>query len=104
MPMHTAFDSQTSKSTTIFMHHSRSAVRTARPGWQSVSSVAMTIIEARLSELRVRIRQEVDQGLLPSCQFAVGLDGDVVAHEAFGDATIDDRYVMFSATKAVVAG
>ena len=64
----------------------------------------MTMIEGRLAELRTRINQEIDQGLLPSCQFAVGLDGQVVAHESFGDATIDSRYVIFSATKGFIAG
>jgi CubicO group peptidase (beta-lactamase class C family) len=64
----------------------------------------VSIIDERMSDLRERISQEIDQGLLPSCQFAVGLDGDVIAHEAFGDATTDTRYVMFSATKGFVAG
>jgi CubicO group peptidase (beta-lactamase class C family) len=64
----------------------------------------VTIIEERLSDLRQRIRREIDDGVLPSCQFAVGLEGEVVAHEVFGDATLDTRYVMFSATKGFIAG
>jgi len=64
----------------------------------------MVIIASRLSELRERVGREVDAGLLPSCQFAVGLEGEVVAHEAFGDATNDTRYVIYSATKAFIAG
>ena len=57
----------------------------------------------KIEQLRARARREIDEGLLPSCQLAVALDGEVIHHEAFGDATTDDRYVMFSATKAVVA-
>lgn len=64
----------------------------------------MTIIEARVAELRERVSKEVDEGLLPSCQFAVGLEGEVVAHEAFGAATTDTRYVIYSSTKAFIAG
>src|SRR3954453_19391105 len=58
----------------------------------------------RLQALLDRARREIVAGLLPSCQLAVALDGEVVVNEAFGDATTDTRYVMFSATKAVTAG
>jgi CubicO group peptidase (beta-lactamase class C family) len=57
----------------------------------------------KLAALRARVRREVDEGLLPSCQFAVARHGRLAAFEAFGDATTDSRYVMFSATKAIVA-
>jgi CubicO group peptidase (beta-lactamase class C family) len=57
----------------------------------------------KLDALRTRVRQEVDAGLLPSCQFAVARHGKLAAFEAFGDATTDSRYIMFSATKALVA-
>lgn len=50
-----------------------------------------------------RARREVDEGLLPSCQLALALDGEVVVEEAFGDATVDSRFTIFSATKAFVA-
>lgn len=59
---------------------------------------------ARLETLRTRLRQEVDEEIVPSCQVAVGLDGEIVWHETFGDADDDTRYVIFSCTKAVVAG
>jgi CubicO group peptidase (beta-lactamase class C family) len=62
------------------------------------------IDEDRLDALRTRIRQEVDDGILPSCSYAIGLDGDVVVAESFGDATDATRYVVFSCTKAFVAG
>ena len=59
-----------------------------------------TAVDALLS----RARREVDEGLLPSAQVALAYEGELVAFETFGDATNDDRYVVFSATKAFVAG
>ena len=50
-----------------------------------------------------RARREVDEGLLPSCQFALARDGEVVVDVTMGDARPDDRYVIFSCTKAVTA-
>src|SRR5437764_12262805 len=58
----------------------------------------------KLDKLLTRARKEVDAGILPSCQVAVAQNGELVAFEAIGDATTDTRYVIFSATKAVVAG
>lgn len=65
--------------------------------------------EARIDEQAVeallhRARREVDDGLLPSAQVALALHGELVAFEAFGEATTDTRYVVYSATKAFVAG
>ena len=51
-----------------------------------------------------RARREVDEGLLPACQIALAHDGEVVAFEAYGDATTSTRFVVFSCTKAFVAG
>jgi CubicO group peptidase (beta-lactamase class C family) len=51
-----------------------------------------------------RARREVDMGLLPSCQVALGFEGEIVLSETLGDASSDTRYVAFSATKAFVAG
>ena len=62
------------------------------------------INEDNVNALLKRAQREIDQGLLPSCQVALAQEGKVVMHEAFGDATTDTRYVMFSCTKAVVAG
>ena len=57
----------------------------------------------KIEQLRTRAQREIDEGLLPSCQLAVALDGEVIHTEAFGDATVDDRYVIFSSTKPIVA-
>ncbi len=62
------------------------------------------IDQAKVDELLARARREVDDGLLPSCQVALAKDGEIVAFEAFGAATRDSRYVVFSATKGFVAG
>ncbi len=58
---------------------------------------------AALDALVARCHREIDEGILPSAQMAVALDGDVIAFETFGDAAPDSRYVIFSATKAFVA-
>jgi CubicO group peptidase (beta-lactamase class C family) len=62
-----------------------------------------TIDRSRLAKLMDRARREVDDGLLPSCQIAVGYEGDIVASETFGATHADDRYGIFSATKPFVA-
>ncbi|MCB9372208.1 MAG: beta-lactamase family protein [Microthrixaceae bacterium] len=56
-----------------------------------------------VAELLSRARREVDEGLLPACQLAVARHGEIVVEEAFGDATTDSRFLIFSATKPVVA-
>src|SRR5262245_14018729 len=63
-----------------------------------------TIDRAAVAALVTRARREVDTGLLPSCQLALGFEGEIVAAETYGDAATDQRYVVFSATKAFVAG
>ena len=61
------------------------------------------IDRAQVTKLMDRARREVDDGLLPSCQIALGYDREIVAAETFGDARPADRYCIFSATKAFVA-
>lgn len=57
----------------------------------------------KLDALRARARKDVDAGLLPSCQFALARDGRIVAFEVFGETSLDTRYLIFSATKPLVA-
>ena len=64
----------------------------------------MGLDHAAIDKLRSRARREVDEGLLPSCQFALGYRGELVVSETYGDATDDTRYVVYSATKTFVAG
>jgi CubicO group peptidase (beta-lactamase class C family) len=65
---------------------------------------ALGIVPERLDALLERVRREVDDGLLPSCQIALARDGKLAAFETLGDATPDTRYVVFSCTKGIVAG
>jgi CubicO group peptidase (beta-lactamase class C family) len=58
----------------------------------------------KLEDLITRARREIDAGLLPSCQLALAKDGRLVHFETFGDADPGSRYVIFSCTKAVIAG
>src|SRR5437764_4181430 len=57
-----------------------------------------------LKAFLARAQQGVDEGITPSCQVVLAKDGEVLLNEALGDATPDTRYVVFSATKGVVAG
>lgn len=53
--------------------------------------------------LITRIHRELDAGLLPSCQVAWARNGEIEHFATYGDATDDTDYVIFSATKAIVA-
>jgi CubicO group peptidase (beta-lactamase class C family) len=64
----------------------------------------MGIDTAKVAALLARARREVDDGFLPSAQVALARDGELIEFEAYGDATTDTRYVVFSCTKAFVAG
>ena len=63
----------------------------------------MSIDRAAVSRLSDRARREVDDGLLPSCQWALGYEGEVVELQSYGEATDESRFVVFSATKPFVA-
>jgi len=58
---------------------------------------------AKLLALLDRAKQEVDEGLLPSCQIAIARNGKLVAFETFGDATNDSLYCIFSSTKVITS-
>ena len=57
----------------------------------------------KLKELTRRVRQEVDEGLLPSAQIAVAREGRVGLFETFGEADDKTMYCVFSSTKAVMS-
>jgi CubicO group peptidase (beta-lactamase class C family) len=61
------------------------------------------LMEENVAKLRDRAAREIEEGTLPSCQLALALDGEIVHEEVLGDATLDSRYVIFSATKPIVA-
>lgn len=58
--------------------------------------------ERALAALVARARRDVDDGVLPSCQVALAVHGELVVDETFG-APADARYVTFSVTKAFTA-
>ncbi len=64
---------------------------------------AKSLSDVQIDKLLSRARREVDEGLLPSAQIALAFNGEIVAEEAFGDASVDTRYCIFSATKPFVA-
>jgi CubicO group peptidase (beta-lactamase class C family) len=66
--------------------------------------MARTIDTASIERLVARARREVDEGLLPSAQVALALDGEVILDETFGEASPESRYCVFSCTKVFVAG
>jgi CubicO group peptidase (beta-lactamase class C family) len=53
--------------------------------------------------LKERAQLDVDLGILPSCQYALALNGEIIANEVLGDASGDSRYAIWSATKPVFA-
>ncbi|MEL7209386.1 MAG: serine hydrolase domain-containing protein [Actinomycetota bacterium] len=59
--------------------------------------------QSKIDALLARARREVDDGHLPSVQIALAHQGEVVAEEVYGDADLDTRYCIFSATKPFVA-
>lgn len=65
---------------------------------------ALGIDGAALDELCRRVQVDVDEGRMPSCQIALARDGRVAFWRSFGAAALPSRYVIFSATKPVVAG
>ncbi len=58
---------------------------------------------AKVDRLLQRTRREVDQGISPAVQIAVAHHGELVVDETIG-APASSRFVVFSATKALVAG
>jgi len=57
----------------------------------------------RLNELAERCSREPADGILPSAQVAVGLDGEIAWARTFGQADDASQYAVFSCTKAFVA-
>jgi CubicO group peptidase (beta-lactamase class C family) len=56
-----------------------------------------------LDGLIARAQREIDEGRIPSCQLAFARDGKLAVWITLGAAEPESRYVIFSATKPVVA-
>jgi CubicO group peptidase (beta-lactamase class C family) len=59
--------------------------------------------QSAVAALLARTRRDVDDGILPAVQVALGYQGEVVAYETYG-APAGSRFVTFSVTKAFVGG
>jgi len=68
-----------------------------------MSVVDQSIVRERVEVLLDRCRRDVEEGILPSCQVALALEGELIVEETFGAASAATRYVVFSATKPFVA-
>lgn len=56
-----------------------------------------------VNALRDRIQAEIDDGHSHAAQFALALHGEIVGGASFGTALPESRFVIFSATKTIVA-
>ena len=57
----------------------------------------------RLAALLERVRREVDAGLLPGIQVALARHGRLALFASFGTASSESLFVVFSATKGIMA-
>ena len=70
---------------------------------QPAEPATVGVHPGRLRLLLERVREDVDQGPLPSAQVAVAKDGELVAFETYGDATPTTRYITQSAGRPLLA-
>ncbi len=64
----------------------------------------MGVSHQALEAIRAAVRHDVEAGILPSCQFALGRENKLLAFETFGNADNHNRYAVFSTTKGIVFG
>lgn len=74
------------------------------PQLPTVDPAAAGFDLAALDALRAKVAQQVDEGRMPSCQFAFAVDGELAVFESFGGAMPTTRFNVFSATKAFIGG
>jgi CubicO group peptidase (beta-lactamase class C family) len=75
---------------------------------ESAQELRSSVMAAGLNPERVvalleRVRREVDDGLLPAVQIALGRHGRVVLQRSYGSADDDSLICIFSATKALTS-
>ena len=73
------------------------------PDFFASSPEAVGVDAERLDDVLQRVRQEVDEGLLPSAQIAVAREGRLALFETIGEATDENLYCVFSSTKALTS-
>jgi CubicO group peptidase (beta-lactamase class C family) len=64
---------------------------------------SLKLSEEKVAKLLARVRQEVDEGLLPAAQVAVARNGQLALFETFGAANDNSLFCIFSATKAITS-
>ncbi len=70
---------------------------------QVTASLDAPVDPDALDGLLARAGREVEQGLLPACQIAVGYRGRLLASRTYG-APATSQFVIYSCTKAITAG
>ena len=61
----------------------------------------MKVFQKAAEALRRRAQFDVDEGFVPSCQYAVACNGQVLIEETVGDAPAEARFSIWSSTKPV---
>lgn len=61
----------------------------------------MKLSGAAVAALRARAQRKLDEGEIPSCQYALALDGEVLVQETLGNAPDSSRYSIGSSNKPV---
>lgn len=64
---------------------------------------ALGLNPQKVEQLLARVRQEVDDGLLPAAQVALARHGKVGVYASFGSANPESLTPLFSATKAITS-
>ena len=59
--------------------------------------------EHKIATLVTRVGREINEGLLPAAQIAIGYDNQIVFSKNFGDTKPDSLFCIFSATKAITS-
>ena len=73
------------------------------PEFVAASPESVGVDPEKLAAVVARVRQEVDEGVLPSAQIAVAREGKLALFETFGGATNNSLYCVFSSTKAITS-
>ncbi|MEZ5382984.1 MAG: serine hydrolase domain-containing protein [Microthrixaceae bacterium] len=74
------------------------------PAPPTVPPESMGVDPEAIEAAAARIQREVDEGLLPAAQLAVARNGTLVCNRAFGAATPEHRFAVYSCTKAFTGG
>lgn len=98
------FRTVSTESSAVAADRSALAFRAVTPTYRTTVDPAAAGFDLEaLDVLRSKVSAQVDEGRMPACQLAFGVDGELAVFESYGTATDDTRFVVFSATKALIA-